>query len=1635
MKVLFWRDAIVNITKFNEEYSGTIVKLIQGDYKSLHLEKLRVNSITPIFSIRHSASTRILFTTHQGQICILEVILNHDYHKSRYLRNRHCLQNTLEKLNPNSSIATEAPTDEELSELPCADGTDKEIILKNFDFQEHFIELSEDQENTLRTTFPFVLHGPAGSGKTTLAIALLQNLVRLDKVPAIYVTQSERLKNHVERLWRELQPEPVGVTFLTYQDFLVRILNVERENLTQANDFSSWFTGLRHEMKTHLKKLGINEKTLHQEFRILSALINTPDTYLKLGKKQSLVEIEHRAEIIDLFRLYQKTLGTQISAEFSCVVRDASEEYHVIADEAQDFSFAQLNTLLNFSGPRAAILLGDHQTLHDGTSRHAYIKQYFFDAKLKTSLLSTHCLANTYRCPGHVNLLANQLINFKYQATGGKLDKLEVTRMDMDREKSGMVEWIDASSEILDSIQQHHFQTPCAIIDFEQSSNTRFHTELHFNAIQCKGLEFDTVILWNPFLNLDAMNAACQNQSAAAIQENADHLSYFNQIITAVTRSKKRLVIVHAKNAIRPHPFIEALKNLCVETKHFIEDVTVFSKTAWFDQILILLNQGLDEQALAIFKTRLNGHDEEFEKLKNKLLTKELEMSITKTISHPSTCAAAESPISAKVISRKPLTTLSKNNLSQHILADATAMLETFFDVQFMLDLFKKYDSAQLQKLLTYQIGNKPILQSLQENQKSFENFVLSITSCPDILFKIAPIAKTIKKSLKDQTFIIDDIFSLIVDNASLCTHAEYTFLHLASQTHHHQLLRICLKISNDPNISDAKMTAFHYAFLKGNISEDSILTTLRILKRFDADFRLQPKDIRYKNLLCSALQMGFKEAVQFMIQETNYPMDNEILQFIKICVEDKHHDMIVLLQKSGFENSLIKYLFKFAFLKNVIFKHAPESLEIYPRLGFNFSQLVKEGHYEFSIVHLAIELNRVDVLKYLHEKHLSLTSFQVKLLNNTLLEFAMSKDHFECVSYLLSIGVNPNERGVYTPAGYAAKNNNKIEILEELKKYGADFNRPDLCGNTPIMIALEHNSSAIIKFLIADESVDLHMVNDDGNNLLHFAVRDNHVDWVAYFLSKKVNHQTLNKFGFSPLGMALLSSLNNFEIAKIMVTAGIELSIENKKGHCILDVLRNIRKDIEQNRKEKNDYLEELFNQWYQLKYDKSTVSYEGLPLHLATQEGDIERMQTLLEQDMDVNSLNDKNDAPIHIAAKIRNPAVLRLLLEHHADMNLLNGAKMSALMIACRAGCIDNALELIKRDVDLDFICPITQRTAIAWSLERYDIQVVEKLILKRANTHCVDSAGKTLLMMAAINDNPSAFVEFLISKATDKKLFINYQDKDGRTALHYACINLNEYIIATLLKYGADAQLVDKQGNHALHLFTGILRSEKQDFTKQLIEHGADINAVNLNSETPWMTAIKASDELSLKILIELGANLDARNISGETFSHYVCKYFKKQKLLKYQDRLIFDARNQYGQTPLDLAFIHKNFEVFEYLRTLNATVDNKDTSNKSLFHWAAELGMVHYLEEFMASRLFDINEKDSSGNTALDYAIMNHHKKSIKFLKAAALLEVSPAKIEVSKIKYGGGAGFFETNESSHTSGDPKYIEDNSCCNP
>ncbi|STX49682.1 Uncharacterised protein [Legionella hackeliae] len=95
--IYYWRE-IVGKEDLLSTFKTEIEQLLSGDYKSLDLEELQGVKGVTIFSIRVNRETRLLFTTHQGKLCLLDPVYNHDYHKNRYIRNPGLLKTFLGKL-------------------------------------------------------------------------------------------------------------------------------------------------------------------------------------------------------------------------------------------------------------------------------------------------------------------------------------------------------------------------------------------------------------------------------------------------------------------------------------------------------------------------------------------------------------------------------------------------------------------------------------------------------------------------------------------------------------------------------------------------------------------------------------------------------------------------------------------------------------------------------------------------------------------------------------------------------------------------------------------------------------------------------------------------------------------------------------------------------------------------------------------------------------------------------------------------------------------------------------------------------------------------------------------------------------------------------------------------------------------------------------------------------------------------------------------------------------------------------------------------------------------------------------------------------------------------------------------------
>lgn len=95
----------------------------------------------------------------------------------------------------------------------------------------------------------------------------------------------------------------------------------------------------------------------------------------------------------------------------------------------------------------------------------------------------------------------------------------------------------------------------------------------------------------------------------------------------------------------------------------------------------------------------------------------------------------------------------------------------------------------------------------------------------------------------------------------------------------------------------------------------------------------------------------------------------------------------------------------------------------------------------------------------------------------------------------------------------------------------------------------------------------------------------------------------------------------------------------------------------------------------------------------------------------------------------------------------------------------------------------------------------IDMLQILLDAGVDVNNVNKDGYSMLMFAVESDR-KYMAELLLEKMHNEA--INYQDEFGNTALHYACIHNNSYMVDLLLKTGANYSLKDNKNKKASQL---------------------------------------------------------------------------------------------------------------------------------------------------------------------------------------------------------------------------------------
>lgn len=255
--------------------------LRQGNLKKIDFKKLKGHDI---YRAKISRNDRLIFVENASRIIMVAVVRNHDYQKCKFFKYA-VWKNFISKTEPQN-----LNTIEEQDFIPVEE---THFQLLNEDLQsikfynQEFINLSEAQCGASRITFPGVLDGPAGSGKSLVLFEILKDFCyRSENIGAkvLFIAASSRLVKYLEKhFWEYIgfSNLPCNVIFQSYNEiFLKNYAPVVMQQLTSSNCIS-WL-----EKQLPILRSGINEEDLlyfvkspERWVKELQLLHDNPETY------------------------------------------------------------------------------------------------------------------------------------------------------------------------------------------------------------------------------------------------------------------------------------------------------------------------------------------------------------------------------------------------------------------------------------------------------------------------------------------------------------------------------------------------------------------------------------------------------------------------------------------------------------------------------------------------------------------------------------------------------------------------------------------------------------------------------------------------------------------------------------------------------------------------------------------------------------------------------------------------------------------------------------------------------------------------------------------------------------------------------------------------------------------------------------------------------------------------------------------------------------------------------------------------------------------------------------------------------------------------------------------------------------
>lgn len=569
MKILEYTG--LDTSRVKASYKKIVAAIAAGDFRAAQVKKLSNLAHGKFYRAKLDDANRLLFALlrygDDYYALMLEVILNHDYDKSRFLRGAQIDDSKIPDID-----AMEAQREAQTVRYLHPQATLVNLLDKPISFD-------DAQQAVYRQPAPLIVVGSAGSGKTTLTLEKL----KLAQGEVLYVTHSAFLAQSARDMYYSNGYECEGqeAAFLSYREF-VESIKVPSGREAHWRDFAAWFERMRQSFK------GFDAHQVFEEIRGVLAAgadgVLTLQQYLALGIKQSIFAASERASLYAIFEKYRTWLQENRLYDLNLVAHaylqawprtEAARYDFIVIDEVQDITNVQLALVLKtLKKPDQFLLCGDsNQIVHPNFFSWGQVKSLFWHtAQDATKAAASHSqqqlrvLSSNFRNGLEATRVANQLLKIKHRRFGS-----------IDRESNFLVQAVggeagqvtlmadkDAAKRELDQKIRQSTQFAVLVMRDEDKPEAKKHfaTPLLFSIHEAKGLEYENIVLYRFVSNhraefgeiVDGVTKADLTIDTLDYKRAKDksdksleiYKFFVNALYVALTRAIKNLVLIES---------------------------------------------------------------------------------------------------------------------------------------------------------------------------------------------------------------------------------------------------------------------------------------------------------------------------------------------------------------------------------------------------------------------------------------------------------------------------------------------------------------------------------------------------------------------------------------------------------------------------------------------------------------------------------------------------------------------------------------------------------------------------------------------------------------------------------------------------------------------------------------------------------------------------------------------------------------------------------------------------------------------------------------------------------------------------------------------------------------------------------